>query len=457
MRVETCLDRPNCIIQQTASVKVLTPSNPGSCQSWFGGDTTLYNEQVAYDTASAITSVQDLVYHSGAGPDVTSYIDSVVTRERDDGPTGWGENAKGPTLWAIASRQFLLQNWRADVVRATDSAGSVTDRIRYSAYGEPVRWSPFDVAGGGVADNAPDGEFDKADHTAFATAFSNGDPQADVNGDGVVNTADETAFTNAWGFFDDGPLGPGTLSRDLDAGFRRGYAGYEFDPVLGAGGASVYHVRNRVYDAENGRWTKRDPLGYVDGPSMYEYCRGMAMEGRDRWGLATSCSDWDDGECETDFSDPICAAKCTSLRPGHTLYGITPYDGLPGVINGCCICLGNIYRDLWPSTPGTPLTPRKVYHHGPPTAGFDQAMSLIVRCVNRHELRHVHQFALPGRPKGDCGECEAYRGEIGCLVLGIEECKTMECEQMLIAQLNSAIDSESHFCGRCNATLPTPT
>jgi len=53
---------------------------------------------------------------------------------------------------------------------------------------------------------------------------------------------------------------------------------------------TMYHVRNRVYDAENGRWTRRDPLGYVDGMGLYEYCRSWAVEARDPYGLfAISC------------------------------------------------------------------------------------------------------------------------------------------------------------------------
>jgi hypothetical protein len=66
-----------------------------------------------------------------------------MVRVRDKATRGNNANATG---WAIASRQYLLQNWRADVVRATDSSGDITDRIRYTAYGEPQRYNLCNVA-----------------------------------------------------------------------------------------------------------------------------------------------------------------------------------------------------------------------------------------------------------------------------------------------------------------------
>jgi RHS repeat-associated protein len=211
-----------------------------------------------------------------------------VARERDN--TAWEANAEAVSSWAIASRQLLLQNWRADVVRATDSLGTITDRIRYTAYGEPQRYSLFDV--GRPSGNIPDGSFDYDDYVAFLESLAIGDasvdPAADVDHDGTIDGADYTAFMNAYASDDEGPLGTGHLSRELDVGFRRGYAGYEFDPVLGASSASIYHVRNRVYDAENGRWNRRDPLGYVDGMGLYEYVKSGAVDYKDPLGLALS-------------------------------------------------------------------------------------------------------------------------------------------------------------------------
>jgi RHS repeat-associated protein len=71
---------------------------------------------------------------------------------------------------------------------------------------------------------------------------------------------------------------------------RVGYAGYQWDgsvnndrTVSGAM-AGLYHVRHRVYDPELGRWTRRDPLGYVDGLNPNEYVGGRVVVGVDPTG-----------------------------------------------------------------------------------------------------------------------------------------------------------------------------
>jgi RHS repeat-associated protein len=206
------------------------------------------------------------VWHAAgaAGFGGSSYIDSVILRDRDNTACGescepWRQEADG----TLEERRFYCQNWRADVVAVTKSDGTPIEHVRYSAYGE-------------------------------ATVH----PVADLNMDGVVTSADLQAWTDlkaggssasAFGLdldFDD-YYGPGEGDEDLfwesyDANLglsgrgrvstpgvasRIGYAGYQWDQTAGA-----YHVRYRVYLPEIGRWTRRDPLGYVDGMGLACYC-----------------------------------------------------------------------------------------------------------------------------------------------------------------------------------------
>lgn len=71
-------------------------------------------------------------------------------------------------------------------------------------------------------------------------------------------------------------LGRGVLS-STGVNNRRGYAGYEYDPTFEGAERHLYHVRHRVYDADVGRWTRRDPLGHVDGQNLYQYVSSMPM------------------------------------------------------------------------------------------------------------------------------------------------------------------------------------
>jgi len=60
------------------------------------------------------------------------------------------------------------------------------------------------------------------------------------------------------------------------------FAGYCYDWETG-----LYHVRLRPYHAPLGRWLVRDPLGYFDGMSLYEYCHSRTNWERDPFGNAT--------------------------------------------------------------------------------------------------------------------------------------------------------------------------
>lgn len=76
-------------------------------------------------------------------------------------------------------------------------------------------------------------------------------------------------------------MGRGVVSH---VGSKIGYAGYTQDAYV----PTVSHVRHRVYKSDLGRWLQRDPAGYVDGPSLYEYAMGAPVRFVDPWGLMVS-------------------------------------------------------------------------------------------------------------------------------------------------------------------------
>ena len=58
------------------------------------------------------------------------------------------------------------------------------------------------------------------------------------------------------------------------------FAGYWRDSETG-----LYHVRNRMYHVRLGLWLQRDPIGYVDGMSLYQYVGGRVTVSFDPLGL----------------------------------------------------------------------------------------------------------------------------------------------------------------------------
>jgi len=241
------------------------------------------------------------VYHNAglAGGGGSSYIDAVILRDRDAN-TAWEDEADG----TLEERVYYCQNWRADVVALFGSNGHMLHQVRYDPYGVPFGISKADI-------NA-DGVLDSADSSLFVTLYNSGSgthPFADWNLDGTLNSQDPIAYLNSYNA--DVALGYGVLSYAYSragGANRKGYAGYEIDPVLtGANGReSVYHVRHRVLLSELGRWNRRDPLGYVDGMSLYEYTSGNPSNATDYLGLALEACHRDISGCTNcpDCCDP---------------------------------------------------------------------------------------------------------------------------------------------------------
>jgi RHS repeat-associated protein len=203
----------------------------------------------------------------------SSYIDSVVLRDRD-ADTSWRSAGDG----TLEERRYYAQNWRADVSVILPSTGcdassgpGILEWVKYSAYGVPQAFSMADYN----RDGAVNGSDFNGTTGAFDVDYAASDLRADVNFDGGVTIDDYLLYINAAGE----AAGRGTQSCASTAN-RIGYAGYAWDPVIGAN-----HVRHRVYLPELGRWTRRDPLGYVDGMSVYEYVASMPIDSVDPDGL----------------------------------------------------------------------------------------------------------------------------------------------------------------------------
>jgi len=233
--------------------------------------------RVAATFRASDTHPKEVFVHHNAGMGGyggSSYIDSVILRDKDI-KAKWTEEAADER----GERRYYCQNWRADVSAILTDTGSMVEWVKYSSYGVP-----FALPAG---DTDSDGDWDATDSAGITTSSSY-DVRKDANLDGAINASDVTHANSITGGYQ--TLGRGRLSSS-GVNNRRGYAAYEYDPTFegaGAGGRHLYHVRHRVYDADVGRWTRRDPLGYVDGMSLYEYVRSQPIPRVDSDGLIST-------------------------------------------------------------------------------------------------------------------------------------------------------------------------
>ncbi|GAB4552599.1 MAG: hypothetical protein Tsb0013_14930 [Phycisphaerales bacterium] len=242
----------------------------------------LYNErwqllvEMAGETSSGAAIPDDptlcVVHHAAGrnGSGSSSYIDDVILADADTNGDG-----------TLDERTYFVQNWRHDVVARLGASGRVEDWTDYTPYGEPI-----DVL---EADFNADGEVGAGDYTTFTSQFTTADcgPSgciADFDRDGDVDLGDFSTFGTEYLETYDSTIGT------LPDGFKsRGYAGYVRDDVF-----ELKHVRNRAYRADLGTWTRRDPLGYVDGLNLFAYVRGNAAKSFDPTGMCVGCG-WGGG------------------------------------------------------------------------------------------------------------------------------------------------------------------
>jgi RHS repeat-associated protein len=201
------------------------------------------------------------------------------------------------------------------------------------------------------------GHVDAAGH-ALQGVWGTNSPKCDLNLDGTINATDQSTQLGNIGV----SSGFAELTRNRN---RLGYAGYAADSES----AERWHVRHRTLESKLGRWTKRDPLGYIDGENVVEYARSAPLTYFDPTGLCPGfcCPACDVGEtCVCDFGSGDCACVADGGPGGggpckdHGAYNFAmgycgPNDGigvwLPGFVippfnspfNACCFHHDNCF------------------------------------------------------------------------------------------------------------------
>jgi RHS repeat-associated protein len=252
------------------------------------------------------------VYHNAGldGFGGSSYIDAVVVREDDTNGNG-----------TLDRRTYYCQNWRNDVVALVGPAGALRETASYSSYGIPI--------GRPAGDTDSDGDCDQTDIDNIDNWTSGYDVRYDVDLDGDIDATDSTiASANYQGT----TLGWNVLSSS-DLHNDRGYAGYRWKQNV-----SKYEVRHRTKDPHLGRWLTRDPLGYVDGMSVYEYAISRPIVLLDPLGLSSN-----NDECDGGYEWNITSKRCWCRSNGQfvrTVLCCSPDNGaIFRLTGGTCKCV----------------------------------------------------------------------------------------------------------------------
>ncbi|MCC6738987.1 MAG: RHS repeat-associated core domain-containing protein [Planctomycetia bacterium] len=303
------------------------------------------------------------------------------------------------------------------------------------------------------------------DDDDFDAAYNGGagawDARVDLDLSGTLTSADDTLFTAEFVAGEAG--GYRVLSRPSLAN-RLGYAGYQHAPELAK---TRWHVRHRVLDSETGRWTRRDPAGYVDGPNMYLYANDNSVRNLDPLGLIWWICGADTNNSFNiihvcNWSTPLDPANLGSdsdamMSPhlpvlAKLLLGPCEY-GTARCNKACNECGGCTGKTVRPDGGGTGsyccVCP------GVSSGVSDLTAKLwATYCTSRHEACHMNQNStFPPYDNNDCRECQAESVEAACLREAFLNCLAKgdyTCANQLADRQSIVFQNKLNDCALCN-------
>jgi RHS repeat-associated protein len=255
----------------------------------------------------------------------SSYINGVVLRDRDT-DTAWTSASDG----TLEERIFLCQNWRGDVSALVRADGDQVEQARYSPYG-----TPFGLPGG---DCDSDGDCDATDVTQIQTWIDAPvyDIRGDVDLDGDLDASDKSQATTVYQGLSLGREANSTVANHK-----------QYAAAVSVTSSPYLHARARNLSLVLGRWVTRDPLGQVEGASLYEYVAGKAASIVDAYGLCGTC--WPDITVE-----PVGTSACWALKIELRLEEKSPGKCQCRTGDKNCVLFAMIMFDIIPSGPSGP-------------------------------------------------------------------------------------------------------
>ncbi|QNN21540.1 RHS repeat-associated core domain-containing protein [Planctomycetales bacterium ZRK34] len=229
------------------------------------------------------------------------YIDELVQIGVNQDP--WNANSETDKENLCERFFYSIHDANYSVVAVLNSVGRVIERYEYDPYGQrhvfSHGWIKADFNDDGVVDD---------DDLAILNAQYGGGPAdyvADLNGTGSVDIGDLTQLSQNYGRqlpFNDPLVTYSRYSSFRDAtGFALnpiGHQGLFHDEEL-----NLIYNRARELHPRFGRFMQRDPMGYVDGMSMYSYLGGRVVSAMDPYGYRYGVGFPTNGPAQPPFPD----------------------------------------------------------------------------------------------------------------------------------------------------------